>query len=425
MSKRASPDGWDSRTLGDLVDLGSGYGFPRSLQGATDEELPFFKVSDMSLEGNRRNLTRANNCVSLETAGNQGWTPFPAGGIAFAKVGAALLLNRRRVLDKPSLVDNNMMVAIPGEGLDSSYLYWWLQTVDFRVFVQPGVVPSVNQRQVGSLWIELPPLSEQRRIADVLDAADEGIRQSERVIAKLREMKKGLLHDLLTRGLDAQRNLRDPEAHPEAFKDSVLGRIPGEWELATLGQVAEKIQDGTHFSPQSDTGEYRYITSKNVRPGRLDLSESRWISEEEHRQIYARCDVQFRDVLLTKDGANAGNACLNTLGEPFSLLSSVAFIRSDSNACVNEYVLQYLLSEKGQGRIQDSTSGLAITRLTLKKIKSLPIIVPSVEEQHRILTVLDAHDTRIRAEEVTLQKLGQVKRGLMHDLLTGRVRVRV
>ncbi len=72
----------------------------------------------------------------------------------------------------------------------------------------------------------LPPLPEQRRIAEILDTLDEAIRKTEQVIAKLQQMKQGLLHDLLTRGIDDNGELRDPERHPEQFKDSPLGRIP-------------------------------------------------------------------------------------------------------------------------------------------------------------------------------------------------------
>src|SRR6266566_8481508 len=107
---------------------------------------------------------------------------------------------------------------------------------------------------------------------------------------------------------------------------SAVDRFPIGWQMVKLADIATKIQDGTHFSPHSTSGPYRYLTSKNVRFGRLDITDCGWISEQEHRGIYARCGVRFGDVLLTKDGANTGNAALNTLTDPFSLLSSVAII---------------------------------------------------------------------------------------------------
>ena len=148
------------------------------------------------------------------------------------------------------------------------------------------------------------------------------------------------------------------------------------WSRQPLGTLAVKIQDGTHFSPKTTEGLFRYLTSKNVRFGSLDIVDSGWISKEEHRAIYARCDVRPGDVLLTKDGANTGNAALNTLEEEFSLLSSVALIRCDEKNLSGRFVLQYLLSAEGQRRLKDGMSGNAITRLTLEKIKAFEIPVP-------------------------------------------------
>src|SRR5437870_1892648 len=147
-----------------------------------------------------------------------------------------------------------------------------------------------------------------------------------------------------------------------AWKQTPLGRLPSSWGVASLDDVAVKIQDGTHFSPKTTRGPRRYLTSKNIRFGFLDVIDSGWISEREHADIYRRCDVQFGDVLLTKDGANTGNAALNTLTEEFSLLSSVAMIRCRQDRLQNGVLLHYLLSDLGQKRLKDLMSGNAITR---------------------------------------------------------------
>ena len=179
-----------------------------------------------------------------------------------------------------------------------------------------------------------------------------------------------------------------------------------------------KIQDGTHFSPQSDAGPYRYITSKNIRFGRMDLEDCGWISDSEHRAIFQRCDVRFGDVLLTKDGANTGNACINALDEEFSLLSSVALIRCDETRCHSRYLLQFILSEEGQQRIKDLMAGNAITRLTLEKIRAFVVPLPPLPEQRKIALILDALDQAIERTEALIAKLKQIKAGLLHDLLT-------
>lgn len=194
--------------------------------------------------------------------------------------------------------------------------------------------------------------------------------------------------------------------------------IPDGWVGKALGEVAVKIQDGTHFSPKSTEGSCRYLTSKNVRFGYLDLTDCGWISQKEHNQIYKRCDVRKGDLLLTKDGANTGNATLNPLDEPFSLLSSVAMLRLDEKRASARYLLHYLLSPSGQNRLKFGMSGNAITRLTLEKIRAFQVPFPDVDVQNRIADILDAADAAIRQTEAVIAKLRQMKAGLLHDLLT-------
>jgi type I restriction enzyme S subunit len=193
--------------------------------------------------------------------------------------------------------------------------------------------------------------------------------------------------------------------------------LPEEWSWQSLGVIAEKVQDGTHFSPKSTTGPYRYLTSRNIRSGYIDLNDSGWISEREHRSIYQRCDPRRGDLLLTKDGANTGNATLNTLDEEFSLLSSVTMLRFDSRHQSPSFFLQYLLSPRGQTRLKDLMSGNAITRLTLAKIKHLTVPVPPTTEQRRIAGILDTVDVEIRSTERLIAKLELMQQGLLHNLI--------
>ena len=191
-----------------------------------------------------------------------------------------------------------------------------------------------------------------------------------------------------------------------------------QWKTLRLGDVASKIQDGTHFSPASSHGPFRYLTSRNVRFGYIDLTASGWVSESEHRVIYRRCDPRRGDILLTKDGANTGNAAINTLDEQFSLLSSVAMLRFNPSEHVPGFYLQYLLSPRGQGQLKSQMSGNAITRLTLTKIKNLLVPVPLFHEQRRIAEILDALDKAIRSTAQLMSKLEKAGQGLRHDLLT-------
>lgn len=199
--------------------------------------------------------------------------------------------------------------------------------------------------------------------------------------------------------------------------------IPAGWSYQTLNEVCVKIQDGTHFSPRPGGRDYRYITSRNIGNGRLRLDAVEMISEAEHRKIYRRCDALRGDLLLTKDGANTGNAAINSFADEISLLSSVALIRANKRKALETYILQYLLSGPGRKQIVDAMAGNAITRLTLAKIKALQVPLPDTEEQRRIAVALADADDLIGTLERLIAKKQAIKQGMMQQLLTGRTRL--
>lgn len=189
------------------------------------------------------------------------------------------------------------------------------------------------------------------------------------------------------------------------------------WEEKHLAKVCERIMDGTHFSPKSKAGPRPYLTSKNIRDGRIDLADLCYISEEEHQEIFKRCPVRKWDVLLTKDGANTGNCALNTLDFEFSLLSSVAVLRGDAARISQEFLFQSIVSDRTRKIIEDSMSGQAITRITLEKLGGYVIPVPGDEnEQQKIADCLTSLDEVIAAQGRKVGVLKTHKRGLMQQL---------
>src|SRR5262249_32898608 len=124
--------------------------------------------------------------------------------------------------------------VVPKAETDLRWLYWLLTKTDLKRLDAATGVPGLNRNDVYSLKAHLPRSPYQPQIAAVLDTVDEAIAKTEAVIAKLRQVRAGLLHDVLTRGLDANGQLRDPIANPEQFQDSPLGCVPKEWECQHL-----------------------------------------------------------------------------------------------------------------------------------------------------------------------------------------------
>ena len=159
---------------------------------------------------------------------------------------------------------------------------------------------------------------------------------------------------------------------------------PMSWEKRTLKEVCKKLNDGTHFSPESfETGAYKYVTAKNIKLTGFDFSNITYVPEEVHRPIFDRCNPEFEDVLYIKDGATTGIAMVNTLDEEFTLLSSVALLKQD-RSIMNGYFLTALLNNEDMYLdIRNSMGGAAITRLTIAKLNAIKVIVPPMILQNR------------------------------------------
>ncbi len=272
-----------------------------------------------------------------------------------------------------------------------------------------------------------PPLPEQRQIAKILDTVDETIRKTEQLIAKLEQVKQGLLHDLLTRGIDDNGELRDPVRHPEQFKESVLGRIPKEWEWIPLGDLAEVAGGVTLGRSLSGPGilELPYLRVANVQEGFLDLSEIKTV------RILASEETRFRlqhgDVLMN-EGGDFDKLGRGTVWEdqlPRCLHQNHVFrVRCRKEILRPWYLAAVSGSAIGKSyfvRASKQTTNLATINST--QIKAFQVPLPCLREQGRITKALSIAQKRLDLETVEVEKLRLLKQGLMEDLLTGRVRV--
>ncbi|MCK5804355.1 MAG: restriction endonuclease subunit S [Lentisphaeria bacterium] len=293
--------------------------------------------------------------------------------------------------------------------LSPDYLDQFRESSNWDAFVAEagdgGVRVRIYYSRLAELRLAVPDIAEQQKIAGSLGSLDDLIAAEGRKLEALRDHKKGLMQHLFPREGERQPRLRFPE-----FFDAP------EWTEYRTECVCERIMDGTHFSPQSTDGPRPYLTSKNVRNGFLDLSTVTFISEEDHREIYARCPVQKHDVLLTKDGASTGNCVINNLDYEFSLLSSVAVLRGKVLKIVPAFLYYTIVSPRYRKQLFDSIAGQAITRITLTKLKNYTVVLPDMAEQQRIADCLTALDTWIAAQAEKLDALRTHKRGLMQQL---------
>ena len=188
---------WERNELGCLGYCLSGIGFSENEQGG-ENGIPFFKVSDMNLSGNEVYLRKANNYVTQEQIDKQRWQviqQLPC--IFFAKVGAALLLNRKRLVNTPFLLDNNTMAFILDSSLDNYFMKTLFDTIDLPALAQIGALPSINAKDIEKNIVFIPTPKEQSAIGNFFRQLDETIALQSAEVEKLNQLKKGLLAAML------------------------------------------------------------------------------------------------------------------------------------------------------------------------------------------------------------------------------------
>ncbi len=189
-------DAWEQRKLGELGSCQSGIGFPDAEQGGK-EGTPFFKVSDMNIVGNEYELLYSNNFVTQEQIERKKWKPItevPA--MFFAKVGAAVMLNRKRIVNKPFLLDNNTMAYKFGNGWGTDFGRTLFDTINLASLVQVGALPSYNASDVEGIEISLPTIEEQQQIGTYFKNLDHLITLHQRKVETLKKLKKSMLQKM-------------------------------------------------------------------------------------------------------------------------------------------------------------------------------------------------------------------------------------
>lgn len=397
-----------------------------------DDEVSFIPMADVSESGQRvGNQTRRQRKVSV------GYTPFEEGDVLFAKITPCM--ENGKGFHAIGLVNGvgygstefHILRARPGT--NGRFLYYWSMTEAVRKKAEAFMIGSAGQQRVQASFFDyfrIPRLEEDEQLfaASILDAADEVIAKTEALIAKLKAIKQGLLQDLLTRGLDDNGLLRDPEKHPEQFKESPLGYVPIAWDTPTINDLA--IHVGSGITPTGGSNVYKsegvlFIRSQNVTFEGLLLEDVAYIDYRTH-QMMARSEVSAHDVLLNITGASIGRCCPVPEGLGSANVNQhVCAIRTAKPRREDAVFLSAVLASFiGQRQIDRLNAGSNRQGLNYQQLRSFVLPWPRDDsERVEIATKIESAESRIIAEKSYLSKLEAIKKGLMQDLLTGRVRV--
>ena len=310
--------------------------------------------------------------------------------------------------------------------LDSNFLY---RFVDFNFDWIQGQrtgtgVPHVPKNLNTILTVNYPPLPQQKKIAKILSTCDAVIEKTEAAIAKYQNIKQGMMHDLFTRGIDlATGKLRPtPEQAPDLYKDSELGKIPRDWEVKRLDEIGQVISGGT---PSSTVGEFWGGNILWVTPADLSTLKFGEVTNTERK--------------ITMQGLNSSSALM--ISKNSIVLSSrapigyCAIVKEDfttNQGCksispnldnVPEFFYYNIVQHVH--RIKLKGEGTTFAEISKKELEKLKFVKPLEQEQLEISKRLKSIDEKLKVENTNLTKQNQIKSGLMQDLLTGKVEVKV
>lgn len=312
-------------------------------------------------------------------------------------------------------VNNHAHVIKPSNNIDINYLTYYLESISYEDYITGSAQPKLNQAQLKKIPVVYPPLKEQQKIADILSTVDEQIENTEQLIEKTKELKKGLMQRLLTKGI----------GHTK-FKQTDLGEIPEEWEVKKIGDFCKvKSSKRIHQKDYVQVG-VPFFRSKEVK----ELANNRaitteiYITKEKYDEIKSKFDVPKKgDILITSVGT-IGDVWISDGREFYYKDGNLTqIVRNDK---LEPVLIKYLFnSPLLRSQYLNQSNGSAQMALTIEKINKLNIVVPSKAEQKKIISILSAVDEQITSYEKEREKYMELKKGLMQQLLTGKKRVTV
>jgi len=271
---------------------------------------------------------------------------------------------------------------------------------------------GLNLKIIKSIKIALPPLPEQQKIADILSTVDAKIEVIYQQITETQELKKGLMQRLLTKGI----------GHTE-FKESPMGEIPKSWEVVKISEVTSYVDYRGKTPPKVNSG-ILLVTARNIKMGKIDYEVSKeFIPSDLYESVMSRGIPKIGDVLITTEAPLGNIASVDK--EDIALAQRVIKYRGNKDVLDNSYLKQYMLGSVFQRLLKRQSTGSTVKGIKGSVLHKLNIALPSIEEQQKIAEVLTSVDEKLEVlseKKITYQEL---KKGLMQQLLTGKVRVSV
>ena len=414
MSERV-PEGWKLLQLGDVANISSGGTPSRSNPANYIGEIPWVKSGEV----NQRKVSFTEEKISEQALKSSSAKWVKSGSVLVAMYGATAGKVAKLLIDATI---NQAIAAVCSykEEAANDFLFHAMEFNAARLLntVQGSGQPNLSGQLVKELKVPIPPLPEQKKIASILTSVDEVIENTQKQIDKLQDLKKATMNELLTKGI----------GHTE-FKDGELGRIPKSWKIVTIDSVTSSIKSGLSRRLSSQDIGIPVINSGNIVSRGLDTKELKyWYLDDPQGANIENYLLQDGDILLNfiNSVSQIGKSCIyKSIGRDCIYTTNLFCIRVGKKIS-SSFLHSLMRQEKFRKEISLITKpAVNQASFTKEDLSNLIILLPTLEEQNLIMKSLDAIDENIINHHHKLETFQSIKKSLMQELLTGKVRVQI
>lgn len=322
----------------------------------------------------------------------------------------------------------NLLRLSPDKDLISGkYLLYYFLSSAFNNSLENAsestTIKTIKVPELKGIKIPLPSLKEQRKIAEILSSVDAAIEKTEQVIAKTEEVKKGLMQQLLTKGI----------GHKD-FKQTEIGEIPVEWSFLSLKEMLSKNiildhLDGNHGSLYPKSSEFTedgvpYVSANMILDSKIDFTKSKFLPLERASK-FKKGIAKNGDILFAHNATVGPLALLETNLDYVILSTTLTYYRPNLEVLHNKFLMYYMQSNQFVKQYTKVMGQSTRNQVPITAQREFYFVLPPLKEQLEIVAKINNIDIKLSTEKAYIDNLINLKQGLMQQLLTGQTRVKI
>ncbi|MCU8009585.1 restriction endonuclease subunit S [Shewanella sp. SM87] len=426
------PEGWRNETIGSFAKLQGGYAFKSS--DSVQSGIRWLKIANVGkgkINWNDQNYLSSDfEEIYTNFMLEQGDTvialtrPITQGELKVAQIRSSdvpSLLNQRvaRVLPKQHLVDRHFMYSV--------FRYEAIAR-DIEITIFGTDPPNISTKQIEEIKVAFPPLPEQQKIAAILTSVDDVIEKTQAQIDKLKDLKSGMMQELLTKGVGIKQgdsaNGKSYIPHSE-FKDSPVGRIPKSWEVVKLGDTGKWRGGGTPSKTNKEfwSGSIPWVSPKDMKLDLISRTQDH-VSAKAIKESSTNLIPKGSLLMVVRSGILQHTLPVAIAGCDLTVNQDIKAL-TVSERYDTRFIFHYLKAHNHKVLRATLKAGNTVESIDFNEFSKFVIPSPPFEEQVKIADLVDSVANKISSKVSKLNQTSNLKKALMQDLLTGKVRVKV